>query len=181
MRQLQQKQARGPLEYGIVRSKIGEKKGADEWYADMHTNSNVAEYKADSPAGYTVPLEDEKKLMLRGDGIRPKGTSRIGDEDADEVGEMKQMISENSNEEEWKAGADVAYAKNVGFDKTFAQLVKDDEDSDDEDPFKSRLVDDQYGVDEVKEIVSANSDEEDYVGDSPKDYIKQVGVAPVKP
>ena len=236
MRELAQKRANGPLEYGIVRSKIGEKKGAEEWYADMHTNTNIGDYTADSPAGYTVALEDDKKVQLSGDGIRPPGQSIIADHDSvgelkdiigessneeewmdgaeleykknvfgnskfvqlsgdgirppgqseitdhDSVGELKEMIGENSNEEEWKDGIEAEYKKNVGFDAKFIQLMKEDaEDDDEEDPFKSRLVDDQMGVDEVKDIITSSADEEDYVGDAPKDYIKQVGIAPVKP
>ena len=95
LRQMQKK--KGAFEYGVVRSTIGEKDGAEVYHDNMNTHSNVEDYKNDSPAGYTVPLEMKDATLLGGVGIRPLGTSTIGDPDADEVGDLKAMIDENSD------------------------------------------------------------------------------------
>lgn len=82
----------------------------------MNTHSNLEDYKSDSPAGYTVPLEMKDATLVSGVGIRPLGTSTIGDPDADEIGDLKNMIDANSDSDQWKEDAPAGYKKNVGFD-----------------------------------------------------------------
>ena len=63
----------------------------------------------------------------------------------------------------------------IGFLLTHIQA--DDDEADD--PFKSRIVPEEFGVDELKEVISAHSDEEDYLADTPKHYTQSVDLKPI--
>ena len=169
----------GDLEFGVVRSKLGATAKPEEFHADMHTHSNEEEYKADSPPGYTVePLaaaagsaaaSDAAKtatFVMIGErqrawpGIRPTGRSTVGDAGTrqDEIDAFKEMIGDNSDDEQWVTDAPLPYKNHMGFTAAAVQL-KDEED-----------IEDMMNAKQMMGQRNENTDVADYVADAPKDY-----------